>query len=274
MNRRTIVLVIIYLSVAAGCGESPTAPPTPIIQLSPQSQSFAATAGGASPAPLTVNITNGGGGTLNNLAAALSYTAGQPTGWLSATLSGTTAPATLTLSAVTGSLDPGTYAAAISITSDVTSNSPQTLAVTFTLTAPPLNLTGVDGYITTQSATSVQYAIIFATNGVARSSGFCCAGTVAGARAAYPSKNLIFITPFTTIPPGTTPNLNGVDGFITTVSATNPSFKITFATNGVPGSGGYCCAATIAEARNTYPGKNLAYLPAGLDSSSMTQLGR
>jgi len=137
MKRWTVVPIIICLSVAAGCRESPTSPSTATIHLSASSQSFTATAGGASPAPQTVNITNAGSGTLSGLAAALSYTAGQPTGWLSAVLSGTTAPATLTVSAVTGSLAAGTYTAAISITSGAASNSPRTIAVTFTVTGLP-----------------------------------------------------------------------------------------------------------------------------------------
>src|SRR5439155_3562155 len=75
-------------------------PPAPASDLSPTSVSFGATPGGANPAPQTVSITNGGGGTLSGLAVEpISYGTGQPTGWLSATLSGSTAPATLTLSA-------------------------------------------------------------------------------------------------------------------------------------------------------------------------------
>jgi hypothetical protein len=137
MKHWTVVPIIICLSVAAGCRESPTSPPTATIHLSASSQSFTATAGGASPVPQTVNITNAGAGTLSNLAAALSYTAGQPTGWLSTALSGTTAPATLTVSVVTGSLAAGTYTATISITSGAANNSPQTIAVTFTVTGLP-----------------------------------------------------------------------------------------------------------------------------------------
>src|SRR6185437_7740136 len=69
----------------------------PIILAAPPSLSFTAVAKGANPAAQQSSITNPGGGTLSGLAAAVTYTGGQPTGWLSATLSQTTAPATLTL---------------------------------------------------------------------------------------------------------------------------------------------------------------------------------
>lgn len=100
------------------CGKEPSGPPAPAILLSPSSVSFAATQGGANPPPQPVNITNSGGGTLSGLTVGtISYGSGQPTGWLSATLSGSTAPATLTLSATTASLVAGTYTATVPVTS-------------------------------------------------------------------------------------------------------------------------------------------------------------
>ncbi|HSA97263.1 MAG TPA: CARDB domain-containing protein [Acidobacteriota bacterium] len=138
MKRRTVVLIILCLGAAAGCRESPTTPSTPTIELSTSSLSFTATMGGASPAAQGVSIMNSGDDTLNGLAAAISYTAGQPTGWLSASLSRTTAPASMTVSATTGSLAAGTYTATISISSGVADNSPQTVAVAFLVTGPDL----------------------------------------------------------------------------------------------------------------------------------------
>ena len=107
----------------------------PTIVLTPTSRSFNATQGGASPAPLTVGITNGGGGTLTGLSATVSYTTGS--GWLSATLNTTTAPSTLTLQPTTGALGAGTYTATVSVASAVASNSPRTVTVTFTVAAQP-----------------------------------------------------------------------------------------------------------------------------------------
>ncbi|MEX2282481.1 MAG: fibronectin type III domain-containing protein, partial [Gemmatimonadota bacterium] len=95
--------------------------------------SFAASQGGANPAQQAVGVINAGGGTLTGLGAVVEYPSGQPTGWLSATLSGTTAPATLTLSAITGALPVGTHTASIRVSSPVAQNSPQTISVSFTI---------------------------------------------------------------------------------------------------------------------------------------------
>jgi Fibronectin type III domain len=109
----------------------------PQIALSPTTITFAGTQGGGDPGPQTVDVTNSGTGTLDGLAESVSYTAGQPTGWLSANLSRARAPATLTLAATAGVLTAGTYTASVSVTSAVATNSPQTVNVTFTISAPP-----------------------------------------------------------------------------------------------------------------------------------------
>ena len=127
---------------AAGCSAySPVASATtgsqPSIALNPTTVSFAAQAGGADPAKQTVAVTNASGGTLSGLAATVSYAAGQPNGWLTATLAGTTAPTTLELSATTGALAAGVYTATVSVSSGTAQNSPQTVQVTFTVGSPP-----------------------------------------------------------------------------------------------------------------------------------------
>jgi predicted phage tail protein len=114
------------------------APVPPAIGLSPTSVSFNATAGGGNPANQTINVANSGTGTLDGLGTSVSYASGQPTGWLNANLSGTTAPATISLQASTGSLAAGTYNATVSVTAGVASNSPQTVSVTFTVAAGTL----------------------------------------------------------------------------------------------------------------------------------------
>jgi alpha-tubulin suppressor-like RCC1 family protein len=107
-------------------------PPPPAIVLSPSSISFVTTYQGANPAPQTVSIANGGSGTLSGLAVGtITYGSGQPTGWLSASLSGSAAPAVVTLTATLGLLRPGTYTATVPVASGVASNSPQTVGVTF-----------------------------------------------------------------------------------------------------------------------------------------------
>src|SRR5262249_13375171 len=57
----------------------------------------------------TVNITNTGDVPLAGLSTAITFAQGQPTGWLTATLNATTAPAVLTLQAVSGTLAANTY---------------------------------------------------------------------------------------------------------------------------------------------------------------------
>lgn len=111
----------------------------PTITLSSSSKSFSATVGGSSPATQSVDITNGGTGSLSGLTATVSYTTGQPTGWLTATLGATSAPTTLTLAAAPGSLAVGTYDATVSIASTAAgvTNSPKLLPVTFTVSAAP-----------------------------------------------------------------------------------------------------------------------------------------
>ncbi len=119
---------------------TPVAVP-PAISLSPPTASFTATAGGADPPAAAVTVSNAGGGTLSALAVSVQYAAGQPTGWLNATLAATSAPTTLTLRPVTGALAAGTYNATVAVTANGAANSPQTIGVTFTvdagITIPP-----------------------------------------------------------------------------------------------------------------------------------------
>jgi uncharacterized protein YjdB len=112
-----------------------TVQPDPVIAFAPASASFGSTAGGANPAAQTVTVANSGGGTLSGLAAgAVTYTAGQPTGWLTAAFEGsTTDPAPLTLRATTGSLAMGTYTASVPVTSSLAGVNAKTFPVTFNI---------------------------------------------------------------------------------------------------------------------------------------------
>jgi hypothetical protein len=107
----------------------------PAIALSTGSLTFQAATGGPNPQFQTVDITNAGGGLLSGLAATVAYGAGQPPGWLNLQLSGTSAPAILTVQANAGSMPAGTYDATIDITSAGVPNSPQQIDVSFTLVA-------------------------------------------------------------------------------------------------------------------------------------------
>lgn len=108
-----------------------------VIALSPTTVSFSSTQGG-NPDPKTVNVSNSGLGKLSGLGVGtIAYGSGQPTGWLAASLSATSAPTTLTLTAASGSLASGTYTATLPVTSSVAINSPQTISVTFSANMPP-----------------------------------------------------------------------------------------------------------------------------------------
>ncbi len=112
--------------------------PVAVIDVAPGSASFTAGAGGADPAAQTIAVTNGGFGPLTGLSVSgIAYASGEPTGWLTATIAPATAPAVLTLQAVTGTLAAGTYHATVSVASALASNSPQGVVVTFTVTANP-----------------------------------------------------------------------------------------------------------------------------------------
>lgn len=105
---------------------------TPVIARDSAQVSFSGTAFLASPAARTVRVTNGGVGTLGGLAASVG--AGAP--WLAATLDGTTAPATLTLTPTITGLAAGTYSATVTISGAAAAS--VTLPVTLTLAAPPV----------------------------------------------------------------------------------------------------------------------------------------
>ncbi len=105
----------------------------PTILVAPTSLAFSSS--GAAPASQVVAVTNGGGGTLSGLSSSVQYTDGN--GWLTATLNTTTAPASLTVQANPTGLAVGTYQATLRVQSALADNSPVSIPVTFTITAPP-----------------------------------------------------------------------------------------------------------------------------------------
>ncbi len=110
----------------------------PAIALATPTLAFDVTQGDADPAPQTVAVTNAGDGTLAGLAVgAVQYAEGQPQGWLSAQLSGATAPATLTVGVSAAGLPLGTYSAVVPVSAQGVDNSPQNVVVTFRVLAPP-----------------------------------------------------------------------------------------------------------------------------------------
>jgi len=105
----------------------------PTLVLSPDSVVIGAAAGAPPPAPVIVQLTVEGQGTIAGLEATSRFAAGQPGGWLTASFAGTTAPTSLTLTTQTSSLAPGAYSANVVIESDFNNDStllPVSLVVT------------------------------------------------------------------------------------------------------------------------------------------------
>ena len=103
----------------------------PSLNVSPDTLRLTATKGAI--ATGVANITNSGSGLLQRITRTISYAPGQAAGWLSTTLSTSTAPAVLTATAVTAGLNVGSYAAAIEVAAQAP-NSPVSLPVLLTVT--------------------------------------------------------------------------------------------------------------------------------------------
>src|ERR1700716_4134302 len=83
--------------------------PHPSIQVTPSAVTLKDTVGATThPGPQALAISADGQGTLTGLRAAIDYGSG-PAGWLSASFSDTTAPATLTLTPATSGLNVASY---------------------------------------------------------------------------------------------------------------------------------------------------------------------
>lgn len=132
----TTGLVTISVSALTGTDNMAimaAAPNPSTISLSPSSLQFNYTVGTSGPATQSVQITNSGSGTL-------AWTATSNSPWLTVSPSSGTAPSTLTVSASPNGLAPGSYTGAIQIASSGASNTPQSIAVTFTVAQAPAAL--------------------------------------------------------------------------------------------------------------------------------------
>ena len=139
--KRIFWLALLIGMVAIGCKpDSPTDPrkndqDPPMIGVSTSSVVFNATQGNGNPPTQSVSVNNAGDGDLTGLNVNVNYEHNQPTGWLSAQLNRTTAPATLTFQAVSSSLAKGTYSANVTVSSPVAGNSTQMVRATLTISA-------------------------------------------------------------------------------------------------------------------------------------------
>ncbi len=143
---------------------------TPAIGLSPTSLSFTAAAGGPIPAVQTVQLTNSGGGQLNYTVAA-STTSGGP--WLSVSNAGSV-PATISVTANSTGLAPGSYSGTLTFTSPFAVSKTVTLPVTLTVTGQ--QATGI-----TLSPSALNFYAI--PNGALPNSKTVSVGTASGGQA-------------------------------------------------------------------------------------------
>lgn len=129
---RLLAATLAALTLAA-CSEHDTPTPRPPhLKLSVSTLTFTAQLEGADPAARAVAVTNAGNGTLAKPEAVVAYQRGA--GWLTAEVSGTAPPFTLTVTAALGALAQGSYAATVTLTSPGADNSP-VLGVTFNVGA-------------------------------------------------------------------------------------------------------------------------------------------
>lgn len=118
-------------------GSAPvTVLPGPSIELSRTAVSLGAVSGEGSGSEV-VSVTNGGNGMLSGLSARITYGSGGPSGWLTAGLSGTTAPAELSISASAEALDPGSYRATVTVETTTGGGLSADVDVELTVEAPP-----------------------------------------------------------------------------------------------------------------------------------------
>jgi len=85
--------------------------------------------GGTAPDPIGLQITNGGGGSMGGISAAVQYPEGGTAGWVSLALASTSAPSTLTVSIPLGLLEEGVHDAILVLASPDARNSPVTVPV-------------------------------------------------------------------------------------------------------------------------------------------------
>ncbi len=136
------IVVLLSLCFAASCTRSTQPfmdgppPPPPSAQnalvLTPASIALSDSASAGIPQHATVQVTNAGASVINGISLAPIVYLGTP-GWLAATLTTSSTPATLSLSADDAGLPAGTYIAQIAVQADAASNSPQRVEVRFTV---------------------------------------------------------------------------------------------------------------------------------------------
>jgi hypothetical protein len=161
-----------------------TVSPRPSIVLDASTLIFAAALGGATPVSQSVQVTSATVGAISGLSADVTYEAGQPSGWLAATLGQTSTPTALTLQPTTGSLAAGTYQATVTVSSTVEGIASKAIAVTFSVGGSQpvmaLSATTASFAATTGAANPTPATISITNNGTGTLSGLTADVTYAG----------------------------------------------------------------------------------------------
>jgi hypothetical protein len=139
LKTRGLLKAALVLCVGAafwnGACATDMGPPKASIHVAPSTVTLKDTIGRASPVAQTVAISTDNQDTLPGLKTSIAYASGS--GWLTAQLSDTVAPATLTLTSSITGLAAGSYQATVTIQVNDAANSPLTLPVTFEIAPPP-----------------------------------------------------------------------------------------------------------------------------------------
>lgn len=144
------------------------------IALSPTAIAFGPASGHAVPAARAVEISNGGVETLSGLSATITYS-GSVTGWLTAALSGTTAPASVTLRPNTTSIPAGTHTAVLTVRSSLPGVPEQSVTISYTVDSALVSLSVTGSGYASGTVTSTPAGISCTVS--AGSTSGTCSGT-------------------------------------------------------------------------------------------------
>lgn len=235
---------------------------------------FAAALTGPDPISQQVAISSIGLATLNGLTTAMVYQAGQPMGWLTATLAAATTPTQLTLQAAARALAPGSYTATVTVASSVPATASAHIDVLFVISAPTIAINAGDDQ-TAMAGTAVPVApsvIVRDGNGHPMPNATVTfqptngSGVVTGAITTTDANGLATAGTWTLGP------ISNPDSLLVTVSG--PGFgnghnSITFGATGCSGGGGTGFAITICYGTPMSPTERAAFENAAARWSSL-----
>ena len=158
-DRPQVTPVPVTLVVTAGTPTVGSLTVTPSILLNPTSLSFSGVAGGPPPLAKPLTLSNPTGGTLT-------WTLTETAAWLALNISsGTTTTETDSISASvsTTGLAAGSYSTVINVTASGSSNSPQAIPVTLTVTPPSTNGTATLSWDANTDPMSAGYNVYMGT---------------------------------------------------------------------------------------------------------------